>query len=45
MSPCDPYFEIISHDSTIYEGSIDSKLILVHKGVLVIMHNIREDSE
>ena len=36
MVPRDPCSELIYHDDTIYESWIDSKFILVHKGVLVI---------
>ena len=31
-----PYSELIYHDDTIYEGLINSRFILVHKGILVI---------
>ena len=36
MCPNDPYFELIYHDDMIYEGCIDSKFTLMHKGILII---------
>ena len=37
IGPNSPHSELIYHDDTIYEGWIDSKFILVHKGVFVIL--------
>ena len=37
MGPNGPRFELIYYDDMVYEGWIDSKFILVHKGFLVIM--------
>ena len=36
MGPSGPRFKLIYHDDTVYEGLIDSRFILMHKGVLVI---------
>ena len=36
MGPNGPHAELIYHDDIVYEGWIDSKFILVHKGVFVI---------
>ena len=40
-----PYSKIIYHDDKIYEGWIGSKVILVHKSVLVITQGCIEDYE
>ena len=45
MSPNGPYFELIYHDDTIYKGWIHSKLILMHKSVLVTTQGCTRDSE
>ena len=37
MGASGPHSELICHDDTIYEGWIDSRFIIVHKGVLVII--------
>ena len=31
-----PQYELIYHDSVVYEGLIDFKFTLMHKGILVI---------
>ena len=40
-----PYFELIYHDDTIYEGWIDSRFTLMHKGILVITQGCTGDSK
>ena len=40
-----PHYDLIYHDDTIYEGWIDSRFILEHKGVLVIMQGCTNDNE
>ena len=40
-----PYFELIYHDDTIYEGWIDSRFTLIHKGILIIIQGCIGDSE
>ena len=40
-----PHFRLIYHDDKIYEGWIGSKVILVHKSVLVITQGCIEDNE
>ena len=37
--------KVIYHDDMVYEGWIDSRFILVHKGILVIMKDYIEDNE
>ena len=37
MGPNGSHSELIYHDNTIYKGWIDSKFIIVHKGVMVIL--------
>ena len=39
MGPNGPYFELIYHNSTIYEGQIGSRFILMHKSVFVITNS------
>ena len=38
-------FKLIYYDDTVYEGWIDSKFTLMHKGILVIMQSCIGDSE
>ena len=45
MDPNGPYFELINHDNTVYEGQIGSRFILMHKSVLVIMQSCIGDNE
>lgn len=40
-----PFFELIYHDHAIYDGWIDSRSTIVHKGVLVIRQGCIGDSE
>ena len=40
-----PHFELINHDDTFYEGWIDSRLILVHKSILVTTQGCIGDNE
>ena len=40
-----PYSKLIYHDDMVYEGYINSKFTLVHKGILVIMQGCTRDSE
>ena len=40
-----PYFEFIYHDDKVYKGWIDSSVILVHKGVLVITQSCIRDNK
>ena len=37
--------KLISHDDTVYEGWIDSRFTLVHKGILVIMQDCLGDNK
>ena len=37
MGPNDPYSELIYHDDMVYVGWINSKFIIVHKDILVIL--------
>ena len=45
MGPSGPYFELIYHDSKIYEGWIGSKFTFLHKGVLGITQGCIGDHE
>ena len=40
-----PCFELIYYDGMTYEDWIDSRFILVHKGVLVILQGYTRDNE
>ena len=37
--------KLIDHENTIYEGWIDFRFILVHKGILVIIQGCIRNSE
>ena len=37
--------KLISHDDTVYEGWIDSRFTLVHKGILVIIQDCLGDNK
>ena len=39
MGPNGPRFELIYHNDMIYKCWIDSKFILVHKGILVTLQD------
>ena len=45
MGPNGPRFELIYHDDIVYEGWINSRFILVYKGILVILNGCIEDNE
>ena len=45
MGPNSSYFELKYHDDIVYEGSINTWLIFVHKSVLVIMQICIGNSE
>ena len=45
MGPSGPRFELIYHDDMIYEGWIDFKVTIVHKGILVIVQGCAGDSQ
>ena len=45
MGPSSPHYELIYHDDTFYEGYINSRFILVHKGILVITYDCTRDNE
>ena len=45
IDPNGPYFELIYHDSTVYEGQIGSRFFLMHKSVLVITQSCIGDNE
>ena len=40
-----PSSKLMCHDDTVYEGWIDFRFTLVHKGTLVIMQGCTRDSE
>ena len=45
MGPNGPHFDLKYHHDIIYESQIDSRFILVHKGVLVISQHYTWDNE
>ena len=45
MGPSGPCSKLIQHDGMVYEGSIDFRFTLVHKGILVIIQGCIRDSE
>ena len=45
MGPNGLCTNLIYHDDMVYEGQIDSKFILVHNGILVIMQGCIGDNE
>ena len=45
MGSNSPHSKLIYHDDTVYEGWIESRFILMHKGALVIMQGCIRDNE
>ena len=45
MGPSGPYSKFIYYDDKVYKSWINSRFILIHKGVLVITQGCTRDSE
>ena len=45
IDPNGPCFELTNHDNKVYEGQIGSRIILMHKSVLVITQSCTRDNE